>query len=97
MRLLTAASRFEAVRPLTLATMPRTFPVTEPTAPVTAAAVGVAAVAAVVTLVFIVAVRSPFVGAFVRFVTVVIVPAVIFVVLAGTAGMRFVCALMPEV
>jgi hypothetical protein len=38
---------------------------------VTAAAVGVAAVAAVVTLVFMVAVRSPFVGALVRFVTVV--------------------------
>jgi len=38
-------------------------------------ATGVAAEAAVVTLVFIVAVRSPAVGALVRFVTVVIVPA----------------------
>jgi hypothetical protein len=48
--------------------------VTDPTAPVTAAAVGVAAVAAVVTEVFIVAVRSPAVGAFVRFATVSPVP-----------------------
>jgi hypothetical protein len=48
--------------------------------------VGVAAVAAVVTLAFITAVRSPAVGAFVKFVTVVIVPAVIFVVLATVAG-----------
>jgi len=57
-----------------------------PTLPVTAAAVGVAAVAAVVTLVFMVAVRSPFVGAFVRLVTVVIVPAVILVGLATELG-----------
>lgn len=47
--------------------------------------VGVEAVAAVVTDAFIVAVKSPDVGAFVRFVTVVIVPAVIFVVLASVA------------
>jgi hypothetical protein len=36
-------------------------------------------------LVFIVAVKSPAVGALVRFVTVVIVPAVMFVVLASVA------------
>lgn len=40
------------------------------------------AVAEVVTLAFMVAVRSPAVGAFVRFVTVVMVPAVILVVFA---------------
>ena len=72
MRLETVVSRFEAVRPVTLPTEPTTLPETD-------AAIGVAAVAAVVTLVFIVAVRSPTVGAFVKFVTVVIVPAVMFV------------------
>ena len=41
--------------------------------------VGAAAVTAVATLVFMVCVRSPDVGAFVRFVTVVIVPAVMLV------------------
>ena len=40
---------------------------------------GVALVAAVVMLAFIVAVKSPEVGALVRLVTVVIVPAVMFV------------------
>src|SRR3954471_21899185 len=55
---------------------------------VTAAAVGVAAVAAVVTLVFIVAVRSPLVGALVRLVTVVIVPAVIFVGVARSPSTK---------
>ena len=60
-------------------TVPRTLP---PTFPVTAAAVGVEAVQAVVTLAFMAAVRSPEVAALVRFVAVVIVPAVIFVVLA---------------
>ncbi len=50
------------------------------------AIVGVAAVAAVVIDVFMVAVKSPFVGALVRFVTVVIVPAVMFVVLATVVG-----------
>ena len=46
---------------------------------------GVAAVAAVVTEVFIVAVRSPLVAAFVRLVTVVMVPAVMFVGVANPA------------
>src|SRR4051812_25876930 len=68
-------SRFDAVSPTTL-----------PTEPVTDAAIGVAAVAAVVTEAFIAAVKSPAVGALVRLVTVVIVPAVILVVLATVPG-----------
>ena len=48
--------------------------------------VGVEDDAAVVTLVFMVEVKSPLVGAFVRLVTVVIMPPVIFVGLATDVG-----------
>ena len=66
-------------------TLPPTLPVTLATA---------LAATAVPIDVFMVLVKSPFVGELVRFVTVVIVPAVIFVVDAGAAGIRSVLALI---